>query len=280
MAFAERALKFTFSGDKTGTLEVAGLRAVANIDAVDGRLGVSAQVKIWGLSMGQMNAYSSRLASGVGVNQFGLTIEAGYVGEAMSTVIKGAIWRSYVDLQGTPESAFDVSVVETILTGAQTIAGQSQPGAQNAEDLIGSICKAAALTLHNQGAHAVLRNPSTNGSIVDQIEYIADAAGFTVYFEGSNVWIYPKGGNRDDVVIDVGPDTGMVGYPAYWESGLIVRSLFDQRIQVGRQMRVTSSIPKANGTWQIIRVQHELATMMRDGPWFTTAVLTTSDNNA
>lgn len=273
MAFLERQLRFTFSGEKTGTISVAGLRAVASVQAFQGRLGVAAQVRIWGLSGAQMNAYSSRLAAGVGLNEFDLVIEAGDIDGEMSKVIDGAIWRSFIDLQESPESAFDVTVAGTVYTASKPMAPQSQPGPQNAEDLIASICAAAGLTLHNKGAHAVLRNRSTYGSAIDQIERIARAAKFDLYIEGADVWIWPFGKGRDSIVIEVGPNSDMVGYPAWWEAGIIVRSLFNQQIQIGRQMQVSSGIPKANGLWQIVQVQHELATMLREGPWFTTAVL-------
>jgi hypothetical protein len=272
VAFVERQLRFTFSGAQTGTLSVAGLRAVASIQAFQGRLGVSAQVSVWGLSLAQMNTYSSRISAGVGVDQFALAIEAGDIGGTLHQVVNGAIWRSDIDLEGEPESAFRVSVAGIIYQASKPMAPQSWAGAQNAETLISSVCAAAGLTLHNNGAHAVLRNMSTYGSAIDQIADIARAAKFSLYIEGSGVWIWPSKKPRDTVVIDSLPDD-RDGYPVWWEAGIVVRQLFDQRIQVGRQMNVTSSIPKANGLWQIVQVQHDLSTMLRGGPWFSTAVL-------
>ncbi len=272
MAFLERQLRFTFSGAQNGTLSVAGLRAVANIQTFQGRIGAFAQVSVWGLAEAQMNAYSSRISAGVGMDQFSLAIEAGDVGGTLHKVVNGGIWRSYIDLEAEPESAFCVSVAGIIYQASKPMAAQSWPGAQNAETLIASICAAAGMTLHNNGAHAVLRNMGTSGSAIDQISEIARAAKFSLYIEGSGVWIWPKQSQRDTIVIDSLPDD-RVGYPVWWEAGIVVRQLFDQRIQIGRQMNVTSSIPKANGLWQIVQVQHELSTMLRGGPWFSTAVL-------
>lgn len=273
MAFVQRQLQLTFSGESTGTLKVAGLRTYATIQQFTGKLGVAAQVRVWGLSEDQMNKYSSRIAAGVGVSHFNLALEAGDIGGALAPVVDGAIWRSYPDFQGSPESAFNVSVAGTVYTASKPIASQSHAGAQDAETLIQAICNVSGLTLVNNGAHAVLRNMTTYGSAVDQIEKIAHAAQFTVAFIGNQVFIWPRGGNRDDVVVNVGPNEGMVGYPEWWELGLIVHTRFDQRIQVGRQMNVTSSIPKAAGLWQIVQVEHELSTMLRNGPWFTHAIL-------
>src|SRR5208282_1195201 len=123
-----------------------------------------ASAKIWGLSPKQMNAYSSRLPTALGVAQFGLIITAGDLGGQLSELVNANIWQSYIDLNGAPDSAFVVAVAG-IYTAANPMAAQSKPGGgpQNAEDLIASICAGAGFTLRNNGAHAVLRNQSTYG---------------------------------------------------------------------------------------------------------------------
>jgi hypothetical protein len=274
MSFAEREMRFTFSGSPAGSFSAAGLRAAASIAAFEGRLGCQAQVKIWGLSMDQMNAYSSRISAGVGIDDFNLTIEVGDLGSNLSQVINGAIWRSFIDLSDAPDSAFNVTVAG-IYDAAKPIPSQSHAGPQNAEELIYSLCQLGGFTFANNGAHCVLRNHATYGSVIDQIDKIATAANFNWYLNGDTVTNWPNNGTIDGIVIDVGPATEpqMVGYPRFWEAGIIVTSLFNQQVQVGRQMNVTSNLKNAAGLWQIIRVQHELTTMMDKGPWFTTAVL-------
>lgn len=280
MSFAQRQLKFTFSGATSGSFSAAGLRAAASIQSMEGMLGITAQVKIWGLSLDQMNNYSSAIPQAIGneIPDANLVIEAGELGGALSQVIDAPIWASYIDLTDAPESAFVVSVAG-IADRATPIGSQSQPGDQSAEKLIASLCALATppLTFDNSaGAHAVLRNPSTYGSALRQIDVIATAAQFNWKISGTTLSIWPKNGTVDDVVIDVGPNTNpqMVGYPAYWEAGIIVTSLYNPAIQVGRRMKVVgSSIPKANGRWSIVHVQHELTTMMAKGPWFTIAHL-------
>ena len=276
MSFAERQLQFTFSGENAGTLSASGLRAIARVQAYGGRLGVSAQVKIYGLTEVQTNAYSSRISAGVGISQFNLSIEAGDVGGTLSQVVSGNIWRSYIDLQEEPESAFSVTVAGIIYSSTLPVASQSQAGAQAAENLIAAVCAKAGLTLQNvSSAHAVLTNQATYGSAIDQIDKLARAAGFQWAILGSTVYIWAANTPRDSTVVTVGPNTPqrMIGYPAWWEAGIIVRSMFNQEIQVGRQMNVISSITRAAGTWQIMQVQHDLTTMLPGGPWFTTAIL-------
>ena len=279
MSFTEKVMRFTFSGAPEGSFSAAGLRAAASIQAVEGTIGVTAQVKIWGLSLSQMNNYSTAISAAIGdeLPDANLVIEAGDLGGALSPVIDGPIWQSYIDLTASPDSAFVVAVA-SIADLATPTDPQSQPGDQNAEDLIAAICAGAGLTLQNTNgaAHAVLRNPSTYGSAIQQIDKIARAASFHWMRNGDTIAIWPDGAAVDDVVIDIGPGTNpeMVGYPTYYEAGIIVTSLYNPQVQVGRQMNVVgSSILKANGLWSIVYVKHELTTMLPKGPWFTTAFL-------
>lgn len=275
MSFTEKVLKFTFSGAQSGSFSAAGLRAAASIQSYPNRAGTTAQVKIWGLTLDQMNAYSSVIPALVAAEQFNLVIEAGDLGQPLTQLLNGPILRSFIDLNGAPDSAFNVTLIDTFLA-ATPIASQSQPGL-TAQTRIASICAAAGLTFDNSaGASAPQNNQTTYGSAIDQIARIATAAKFDWKISGKTLSIWPKNGTVDDVVIEVGPnsDPKMVGYPGYWEGGLVVTSLFNQEIQIGRQMKVVgSSIPKANGLWQIIQVQHDLTTMLAKGPWFTTAIL-------
>lgn len=279
MAFAERVLAFTFSGSTNGSFTASGLRARVAIAATDGQLGVTGFATIWGLSPEQMNNYSTSIPSAIqeqipGAN---LIIEASDLGEQPVQAINSPIWSSQIDLSGFPESAFLVSVT-SISDAATPIAGQSQPGAQKAEDLIKAVCAGVTppLMFVNNGASSILTNPNVYGSALDQIGRIARAAGFRYSLAGNTVSIWPQDGAVDDTVIELGPGTDppMVGYPVFWQLGIIVVSLFNPQIRVGRKMNIVGSVlAKANGLWSIVRVEHDLTTMMSKGPWFTIATL-------
>jgi hypothetical protein len=299
MSFAERVLRFSFSGAASGSFSAAGLRAAVSIRASPDRAGSAATARIWGLTLEQMTQYSSKLASvpgGIQVQQFNLIIEAGDTrpvtsgihlggvtvpvnnpGGNLQQVINGPIFTSSIDLSGAPDSVFNIICMDTF-TASNPIAPQSWPGTQNAEDLIASICAAASLTFDNSaGAHAVLRNQSVYGSAIDQIARIANNAELNWKKDGNTISIWPHDSAIDDVVIPLGPDTGLVGYPSFADVSLIVTSLFNPEIQIGRRINLTSSIPNANGVWQVVQVNHDLTTMMAKGPWFTTARLVGAD---
>ena len=280
MSFAERVLRFTFSGAKSGSFSAAGLRAAVYIESNPGREGSNASVKIWGLTLDQMSKYSSKMAavpSGVQIERFNLVIEAGDLGQPLSQLLNGPIFNSFIDLSGAPDSCFNVTMIDT-LRAATPMAAQSQPGAQSAENLIASLCAQATPPLifdNSAAAHAVVNNPNTYGSAIDQISKIATAAKFNWKIDGTTLSIWAPGDSVDDVVINLGPNTDpeMVGYPGFSDVSLVVTSLYNPEIKIGRRMNVISSLPNANGLWQIVLVQHDLTTMLPKGPWFTTARL-------
>jgi hypothetical protein len=284
MSLAQRILQFQFSGGQpfsgspSGSFTVSGLRAAVSIQGSQGRLGSLGLAKIWGLSLAQMNAYCTVIPAAIGgggLSPVTLTITAGEIGGGLAEVINAGIWESYIDLTGAPDSCF-VTSIGGIYAAAKPMAPQSQPGAQNAESLIASICAGAGFKLNNNGAHAVLRNQATYGSALDQIETIARAAGFAWAWSGTTFSIWPENQTIDNTVVQVGPNTTprLVGYPQYYETGIIITSLFNPEVKLGRRMEVVGSIlTKANGIWQIVGVQHDLTTMLQNGPWFTTAKL-------
>jgi hypothetical protein len=276
MSFAQRVLQFQFSGAESGSLVTSGLRAIATVQVGAGRIGTQAQVKVWGMTLAQMNSYCNKVPTNLGLAEYQLTISAGDLGaNNLTEVVNGSIFASFIDLTDSPDSAFAVSVTG-IYTASYPTAALSQPGPQNAEDLIASICAGAGFTLVNNGAHCVLRNPSVYGSALDQIERIAQAANFAWAWSGTTFSIWPADGNVDNTIIQVGPNTTpqLVGYPKYWAQGIIVTTLFNPEIQLGRRIDVVGSVlSKANGIWQIVGVQHDLSTMLDKGPWFTTATL-------
>lgn len=250
--------------------------SIANIQVGSGKIGLNAQIKLWGLTQSQMDNYSSQISAGVGLDQFNVIVEAGDMGGTLSQVINGTIIRSYIDFGSVPESAFVVSVAPGYDLASPN-PGQSWKGARNAEDLISFVC-AGTYTVVNNGAHAVFSRGYhvTADSIINQVLDIANAAGFRVSIGQANtISIWPKTGTVDNVVIDLGPNTdpALVGYPSFTPTGLIVTSLYNPEIQIGRNINLTSSIRKANGLWQITQAFHDLSTMMPKGPWFTSAAL-------
>ena len=273
MTFAKRQIDLQFS-DGNGTVTLEGLRCHAVIQKPGGiNNSDNLELRVWGMPLELMNQFSSIGMNAALINTRVITVHAGTIGKVIANVFQGHILRSYIDFSSAPDVCFVVSAVTALIDRVLAVSPNSYPGAQNAETLITSLGASAGYAVNNNGAHAIVRNQYVSGSVIAQIETIARAAAIPMRIEGQNIFIWSNDGFRDIVNIDLGPSTGMIGYPSYWESGFIVKSEFNNMIQVGRQITLSSAIPKSNGTWPVQAASHELATLMPDGPWFTTAKL-------
>ena len=164
---------------------------------------------------------------------------------------------------------------------ATPAAPNSWAGAQNAEDLIASLAKTIGFTFNNpQNVHAVVQNQYVYGSPMEQILKIIRAVSFASSIENNTITIYPNDGTRDNKIINISPQNGLVGYPTYYESGFIIKSEYNPEMLIGRKINLTSQIPKANGEWVIFEATHEISTLTPDGPWFTTVKLGNKGTNS
>jgi hypothetical protein len=76
----------------------------------------------------------------------------------------------------------------------------------------------------------------------------------------------PPGKSREGDPIEIKPPK-MIGYPAFREAVVVVRALWDPAVKVGAEIKVTSDVTPACGTWRSIRIVDELESMTPHGRW-------------
>jgi hypothetical protein len=314
MSFVKRRIdvQITLGSDTfqngSDTITVSGLRVSALIHSFQGSRGgwgSDAAIRISGMKNADMaklstlgytgNVYRGDSATPI-INT--VNVYAGDDATGMSLVFAGSVTSGRVNYNAQPQVGLDL--VCNALTGMQfqSMAGSSYRGTMSVASMLQAICNAAspALGFVNNGVAAKLSNHAVGGSPLNQIRDICLASGifWTIKGETGNqtLYIWPPGSNVDSTIIDVGPDTGMIGYPEYIPYGLSVSCLFNPSISMGRQINVTSSTPNpdnnapqqvpgqlpgtgqlqiagANGTWNVVGVTHDLASETPNGPWFT-----------
>jgi hypothetical protein len=278
MTFAVRQINLQFTSSNGDTVTLEGLRCSAHITNPGGNTAFGQlQLRVYGMTLDQMNQYSSTGSNMVAVQDQSVTVSAGDQGGILNQVFSGTIISSFIDLSSLPEVGFVCAAVAGYYNKAAPAASNSYPGSQNAEDIIESLAGLVNYSFQNtNGAHAVVQNQYLSGSIVDQMQQVARAASFPLAIENETVTIWPNDGSRDDVVISLSPENGLVGYPTYWGAGFTVKSEFNPIITIGRTIDLTSGLPKANGQFPVQFVTHELSTLTPDGPWFTISKLSPS----
>lgn len=285
----------TFDGSHD-TITLTGLRCQASILSYQGGLTPAVsqlQMRISGMRGSDMAKLSTLgLTSGTYLKN-AISVAAGDDTNGMASVFSGGITNALVDYNAQPDVGVDIFAFAGYTEKMLPVAGRSTAGVVDVASALSSICSTAGLTLVNSGVTTQLSNHASSGTTLDQISDICQAARIAWTLTGKTLHIWPLGGQRDDTVIDMNPATGMVGYPMYTAQGLDVISEFNPAIEVGRRMKVTTSVPNLSpgvqqsysrtlngvnntpaipgddGTYSIFSVQHDLESETTNGRWFT-----------
>ena len=278
MTFAVRQINLQFSTADGETTSLEGLRCSAIITNPGGSSAFGQlRLKVYGMTLNEMNKFSSTGANQIYLENKSVTLSAGDEGTPLTQVFSGQIISSYIDLSSMPDISFNCAAISGWVAKGTSAASNHYPNGTVAEKLIESLTAQLGagwrFQNYNKSAHCILTDQYVYGSLIDQIQTIARAAQFPLVIENNTVTIWDNKGVRDNVIIEVSPETGLVGYPSYWEAGFTVKSEFKPTIINGRQVKLTSSLPKANGTFPVQNCTHEISTLTPDGPWFTTSQL-------
>lgn len=278
MSYQSRELVVEFqlfdgtSFDKTGdnTLTASGLRVSATVQ----RIGVggldNASITVWGLPPATMNALSTLGKPLLSGRNNLVTLSAGTDGQAFSTVYIGAIQSAFFNGANQPDVGLVIQSCATLLAATQPVPPSSFSGSADVATIISGLAVQAGAGFQNFGVTAQLNSPYLHGSALDQAKQAAKAAGIS-FIVDNNVWtIWPQGGANGALVPLISPDTGLVGYPAWTDSGIVLTTLYNPQIRFGQQVQVKSSIQRACGTWYTFNVTHELESQIPNGKWFTT----------
>lgn len=287
----------TFSGGGN-TITLTGLRCQASLLSYEGGIvpAVSQlQMRICGMRGDDMAKLSTLgFSSGTYVKNI-ITVTAGDDDSGMSQVFSGGITSARVRYNDQPDVSVEILAFAGYYEKLLSVQGRSTPGAVDVADALKSICNTVGFTLVNNGVTAKLNNHASSGTTMTQIADICHAAKVAWTISGTTIYIWPPGSTKDQTIIDMNPSTGMVGYPEYTGQGVDVTSLFNPAIEVGRRMKITTSVPgltaasqqnyaaKAfpktdrpaipgdNGLYNIFSVRHELESETPGGKWFTQA---------
>lgn len=213
-------------------------------------------------------------------------------------IFEGGISVAYTDYGSAPEVIFHVRAMalgglnlipakSLSFRGKGDVAGIMQSMIDNYNRKSGlKPDDSLYLKFKNFGVKAKLNNANYSGDLIEQIRKCANDAHFRFGVQNGTVYIWPMDQSLNDGWIKSAADkqqtkkisprlfsckTGMVGYPAYANDGITVRSIFTGAITFGEEVYVESNYKPANGLWKyMISMQHELSCFTPNGPWLTT----------
>ena len=200
--------------------------------------------------------------------QNSITITAGDSAQNMSTAFIGTIMSAFVDASSQPQICFRVDASPGGALSAQNGTSGGYDGPMDVVQRLQAIAGQANLQFENNGVSGTLPNQYLYGSYRDQILAIVRAVGAEVSIENGKLSVWKPGQGPDNNITIAAPD--MVGYPAFSQSYIYAKTLFNASLRLGQIVTVKSEIAGASGKWQINRVTHEIESNIPKGKWFTT----------
>lgn len=234
----------------------------------------TATIRIFGLSLSDMNSVSSLGKPKIYERHNTVTVYAGNPIDGMSVVYYGQIQDAWEDFDGAPEVALNIDAASGIIDAMKPIPATSYSGAVDAATIMAGLAVQLGYAFENNGVSVILSNPYYPLTAREQIVACAEEANIFAAIDGSGdagsiLAIWPKDGARGGVIPLVSPDTGMIGYPGYMAGGLNIRMIYNNAIKFGGQIKVVSSLQTACGTWIVNRLVHNLESQTPHGAWFT-----------
>lgn len=264
-----------FAESGTDTVKLSGLRASAVVAKAGGVSMSSLQLRLWGLTLSKMNDLST-LGLTVTTERLVLNntviVEAGDDDAGMSVIFRGTVYDAWADFQGMPDVVFHVSANLGLYQAAKPVASTGYRGAVDVATLLSGMAGLAGWNFQNNGVTGKLADAYYPGTAWDQIQAVAADANINVHVDDGaapTLVIWPKGQARDGQVPLINRDTGMIGYPAYANNGIIVTTRFNPAIGFGQRVKVETDLASRNpsGEWIVTTLVHSLDAEVPRGRW-------------
>lgn len=278
MAFSHKQIAITFDlgegqfGESGfNRLKLGGpLRASIDISESGGPSHATCQARISGMTLSNMNALSTLGIRATIVRRNRITVEAGDIINGLGVIFQGQIIDGWADFSGMPDINFYVSAGSAYLQRIKPIPPTSYNGLADVATIMKSLATQNGMSFQNNGVESQLIDPYFPGTIHDQMDSCAKAANINWFIvNDTTVAIWPKDGARDNSITVISPETGMIGYPTWTQSGIQINMIHTPSIGFGQKIQVKSSLPAVSKVWQIQGISHSLESETPNGQWST-----------
>lgn len=259
------------SENEYNQLQSTGLRVSCNIINGNGAVSPTANIQIYGLALDKMLKLMRIQWNTMGAVQNTILIEAGEEGSELFKVYSGNITFAKIDMANAPNVSLNIESQSAIVDSLLPVQSKIFEANTDAAVMIEDICKDMGYRFENNGASKIIADGGTyNGTRINMIKSIADAADFDLYIEQNNIAICPKGGPRKIPVPIISPKTGLVGYPIPDVRGVSFKAFYDPLIRFGGLVEIRDSIlgDTVNAKWRIFGTTVTIEANVDGGAWF------------
>jgi len=281
MTFIQREIELEFGlhSDKgvTERVQLQGHRCELIISNPGGSLNMGdLQLRAYGMKASDMNKFSTNHLFPMEVRGDTLTVSAGDSFSGLKQIFEGTVVSACINYGGAPDVAFDVNARPGYLYQVAPAAPNSYAGEVDVASMIESLAKRMGYGFKNNGVSSKLNDQYLKGSAIDQVKTICEAARIVCNIENGTITIWPNDGGSNDQILQISPETGLIGYPTFTRTGVQIAMEFRPGIVLGQKINLLTSVEKAAGIWFVQSVRYELSTLQPQGPWLTVANLAKS----
>ena len=272
-SFIQRALKVVISlyegefEDGSNTKEITDLAMTCSIQKLAPPEGGKASVEITGLPLSDMEQLTTLAFDPLYVKNNVISIYAGdYVADTL--VFQGTITKAGADFNSAPDIKFKIEAAIGYF-GRMTAQGPTGiHGSQPAADCIRGQVEQASFRFDNQGVSTQISDCVFQGSPIQQAQACASQIGADLILDDGEAILMPSGGAREGTTPMLSSTTGLLGYPTITQNGIELKAIFNPVFRFGGLVQLETVVPKASGTWRIVKLTHKLsANMPGDGSW-------------
>jgi hypothetical protein len=270
LAFTQKLLSYQITFASGGTLNLSGLRSTCEMKNAGTPSGAEADIVIYGMTLSSMNELTVIGATQMyQVNKNTISIQAGDE-RGMSLIFTGTILQAFVDAQAMPEVCFRITAIAGAFENVMKSKPSSFQGSADVAQIAEHLAKKMGLSFENSGVKVKLSNPYSSGSYRTQMLELAEHAGIQWTIDRGTLAIWNPGQSRKGGGALISPKTGMVGYPAHAQPGVIFACLFQPppALQFGSSFTLESDLTPASGQWTVQNLTYLLESITHHGKWF------------
>lgn len=255
--------------DAGKAVSLTGHRCSVSITNAGGAGLGTTQIRIFGLSLSLMNELSTigKLPNAFRRNT--VTVLAGDEDTVLAQIFQGTIIAAWADFMAAPEVAFNITGGSGMLEALVPIPVSTYTGPTDAAIIMANLAAQMNLGFENSGVSVILSKPYYHGAARAQAQACAEEAKIEWIIDNGVLAIWPRGAARKGAIVLLSPGGGMVGYPTYTATGIVVTTEFNPTLTFGQQVQVESSLTPACGVWKVATLVHDIEANMPGGKWFS-----------
>lgn len=268
----------TFDAVGNNTITLQGFRAVVDIDKGGGAMFGQLRCSIYGVSQSDMNAITTLMfqpsaASPQPTYRPNTIAVTAIDGDQQTLVFQGNMITAW-GVYNQPDVFLQIVAQTAFLNKITPVPPRSYQGAVDVATAMSQLATSMGYTFENNGVTGkTLSNPYLPGTAIDQANALAQAAGIWWGIDGTTLFIalpYTARAAGNNVIPEIGPDSGLVGYPTFDGAGINLQALFNPAVKFMALIQLNTSLPRAAGQWIATTVGYRLESNKFGGAWFMT----------